>query len=67
MLKYNNIFTHTYIYYSEGKSKLNNKNEIDKHNNRHYIVVCMYVCKFLYIYSFIVYSMYSVTGCDLSE
>jgi len=44
MLKYNNTFTiHTYIYYSEGKSNLNNKNEIDKQNNKNVIVVYIYI------------------------
>ena len=40
---YNNMFTHTYIYYSEGKSNLNNKNEIDKHNNKHLTVVYLFI------------------------
>jgi len=39
MLKYNSMSTHTYIHYSEGKSTLNNKNEVDKHNNKNLIVV----------------------------
>ena len=43
ILKYNNIFTHTYIYYSEVKSNLNNKNELDKHNNKNLIVVYLYI------------------------
>jgi len=43
MLKYNNMFAHTYIYYSEGKSNLNNKNEIDKHNIKYLIVVYLFI------------------------
>jgi len=58
MLKYNNMFTHTYIYYSEGKSKLNNKNDIDKHNTKSLIVVCLFIHS-----SFI----YSVRGSELNE
>ena len=43
MLKYNNMFTHTYIYYSEGKSNLNNKNEIDKHKIKNLIAVYLFI------------------------
>jgi len=43
MLKYNNMFTHTYIYNSEGKSKLNNKNEIDNQKNIHFIVLYLFI------------------------
>jgi len=34
---------HTYIHYSEGKSDLNNKNEIDKHNNKSLIAVYLFI------------------------
>jgi len=43
MLKYNNMITDTYIYYSEGKSNLNNKKEIDKYNNKNLIVVYLFI------------------------
>ena len=43
MLKYNNMFTHTYIYYSEDESNLNNKNEMDKHTNKNLIVVYLFI------------------------
>jgi len=43
MLKYSNMFTHTHIYYSEGKSNLNNQNEIDKHKNTDLIVVYLFI------------------------
>ena len=43
MLKYNNMFTHTYVYDSEGKSNLSNKNEIDKHKIKNSIVVYLLI------------------------
>jgi len=46
-LKYNSMFTHTYIhtyiYYSEGKTNLNNKNEMDKHNNKNLIMEYLFI------------------------
>jgi hypothetical protein len=51
MLKYNNMFTQTYVYYSEGKSNLNNKNKIDNTKLK---------IKLWYIYSFIIHLIYSV-------
>ena len=43
MLKYNNMFTHIFIHYSEGKSHLNNKNETGKHNNKNLIMVYLFI------------------------
>jgi len=48
MLKYNSMFTHTYIYYSECKSTLNKikkkkKKKKDKQNNKNLFVVYLFI------------------------